>query len=91
MRKGIKIYHEEKNQYPATLNELRNYLGFDKIYVDLTSERRSNIPEYQELNGKGGYYYDKNTGEIRLNLTKPVMEYLPRYKGGFKDEIPSSW
>jgi len=43
------------------------------------------------LNGKGGFYYDPNTGELRLNLTEPVKHYVPGYKGRYADEIPSSW
>jgi len=59
--------------------------------VDLNSEKKSNIPEYRQLNDKGGYYYDPNTGEVKLNLTRPVHEYLNRYSGKFKDQVPSSW
>ena len=61
------------------------------MYVDLTSEKQSDILEYRKLNDKGGYYYDPNTGEVRLNLTRPVQEYLKWYSGGYKDQVPSSW
>ena len=98
LRTTIRIFAEESGRYPDSLGELRwfceNVGGKDSwfnMYVDLTSQEQSEIPEYRQLNDKGGYYYDPNTGEVRLNLTRPVKEYLPRYRGRYKDQIPSSW
>ena len=91
MRTAIEIYHKENDQYPASINEIRPYIASDKMYVDLTSDKQIDIPEYRKLNDKGGYYYDPNTGEIRFNLTRPVQEYLKWYSGEYKDQIPSSW
>jgi len=91
MRTAIEIYYKENNQFPASIMDIRPYIASDKMYVDLTSEKQSEVPEYRQLNDKGGYYYDPNKGEVRLNLTRPVKEYLKRYNSRYKDQIPSSW
>ena len=93
-RRGIMTFYEVNGRYPKSFDEYRKWSrgGFwDKMYVDLTSDKQSDVPEYRQLNDKGGYYYDPNTGEIRLNLTRPVQEYLKWYRGRYKDQIPSSW
>lgn len=93
-RRGINAFYGLKGRYPESINEFRQWSrggAWDKMIVDLTSDKQSKIPEYHELNDKGGYYYDPNTGEIRLNLTRPVREYLKFYSGSNKDQIPSSW
>jgi len=98
LRTCVHIFATENGRYPGSLDELRRFVkdvgGKDSwfyMYVDLTSPEQSEVPEYRQFNDKGGYYYDPNTGEVRLNLTRPVKEYLPRYRGRFKDQIPSSW
>jgi len=98
IRNGIQVYYKLNGRYPDSLSEFRQWVKGDKIdtawskmYVDLTSEKQSDIPEYREMNDKGGYYYDPNTGEIRLNLTRPVKEYLKWYEGKLRDQVPSSW
>lgn len=93
-RSGIKTFYEMNGRYPESINEFRQWSrggAWDKMIVDLTSDKQSVVPEYRKLNDKGGYYYDPNTGEIRLNLTRPVQEYLKFYSGRYKDQIPSSW
>jgi len=95
LRTSIQVFYNYNGLYPDSLDEFRQWQHagdiWQKMYVDLTSEKQSDIPEYRELNDKGGYYYDPNSGEIRLNLTRPVKEYLKWYVGRFKDEVPSSW
>ncbi len=97
VRRDIKFFFENNGKYPDSLDEFRRHvqkhgiLIWEKMYVDLKLEKQSAVPEFRELNDKGGYYYNPNSGEIRLNLTRSVKEYLPRYRGRFKDEVPSSW
>ena len=93
-RRGITTFYEVNGRYPKSFDEFRQWGRggvWDNMIMDLTSDKQSEVPEYRQLNDKGGYYYDPNTGEIRLNLTKPVKEYLKRYNGRYKDQIPSSW
>ena len=93
-RKGIKLFYEKNGRYPDSIDEYQQW-GRDgvrkKMILDLTSEKQSEVPEYRQLNDKGGYYYDPNTGEVRLNLTRPVKEYLKWYSGRYKGQVPSSW
>jgi hypothetical protein len=93
-RKSIQVFFENNGRYPDSFNEFRIWSKggeWNKMIVDFTSDIQSDVPEYRQLNDKGGYYYDPNTGEIRLNLTRPVKEYLKWYKGRYRDQIPSSW
>ena len=93
-RSGIMAFYEVNGRYPKSFDEFRQWSKgglWDKMFVDLTSDKQSYVPEYRQLNDKGGYYYDPNTGEVRLNLTRPVKEYLKWYSGEYKDQIPSSW
>ena len=98
LRASIFLFSEENGRYPDSLSELEKFCkdsggreSWFKMYVDLSSDKRSEIPEYRELNDKGGYYYDSEKGEVRINLTRPVKKYLPRYQGRYEDTIPSSW
>ncbi len=97
-RKSIQAFLEHNGRYPDSLDEFRRYvrnkrgyLRAPDMYVDLNSEKQSDVPEYRQLNDKGGYYYDPNTGEVRLNLTRPIKDYFKWYRGRFKDQVPSSW
>lgn len=97
LRSSIQVFYRSNGRYPHSLEEFRQWAGAEhgsfwkNMYVDLKSTKQSDVPEYRELNNKAGYYYDPNNGETRLNLTRPVTEYLPRYRGRFKDAVPSSW
>ena len=93
-RSGIKAFYEKNGRYPNSFDEFRQWTGssvWDKMIVDLTSDKQSDVPEYRQLNDKGGYYYDPKTGEVRLNLTRPVHEYIKWYSSRFKDQVPSTW
>lgn len=94
MRTSIAAFSEMNGRYPHSLQELWDWYGSaapDVVPVGFKVEKRENVAEYRQLNGKGGFYYDPNTGEVRLNLTEPVKNYFPGYKGKYADEIPSSW
>ena len=98
LRASILLFSRENGRYPDSLSELAQFCkdfggneSWFKMYVDLSSDKRSEIQEYRKLNDTGGYYYNPENGEVRLNLTRPVNEYLPHYQGGFKDQVPSSW
>lgn len=91
IRKTIEAYKEEFGNYPDSIDDVRKYASEDVIFFDFKDEPQSDIPEHGELNGKGGYYYNKETGEVRLNLTNPVKEYFKFYIGPRANEIPSEW
>ncbi|MCL5281613.1 MAG: hypothetical protein M1376_17075 [Planctomycetes bacterium] len=97
VRRAIAIQHEESGRYPTSFAELRDSLSrgspenWGRMHVDLTTSRRMRVPEYRQLNDKGGYYYDPNNGDIKLNLTRPVREYFLWYTGKYADQVPSDW
>ena len=90
------------DQYPHTLKEIRGWHGsqgesgrsilddVNKVYKSLFSKKQTE-EEYRIINDNGGYFYDPNTGEIRLNLNRPVKEYIQGYTGKYRDDIPSRW
>ena len=62
------------------------------LHKECITSASGNSMEYIELNGHGGFYYNFNTGEVKLNVIKPLKEYLWLYflaKNG--NEIPSDW
>lgn len=96
LRRGIRFFHEQNGAHPDSLSGFRRALvsnsdGLFPLPIDLTGRPQATVPEHRELNDCGGYFYDPNTGEIRLNLTRPVKEYLHFYDGRFAEEIPSTW
>ncbi len=94
MRQSIAAFSEITGRYPHSLQEFWDLYGSaspDVVRVGFKVEKRENVAEYRQLNGEGGFYYDPNTGELKLNLTEPVKNYVPGYKGRYADEIPSSW
>ena len=62
-RSGIETFYNMNGRYPKSFDEFRQLAGgsvWDKMYVDLTSEKQNDVPEYRTLNDKGGYYYNPN-------------------------------
>jgi hypothetical protein len=95
------LFKRVNNRYPSSLSELErfavdnyqpvNRLTFSANYVDLISDPNGNRRVHTELNGTGGWYFEPNTGELRLNLTKPVKYYLKSYPGAEMNDIPVTW
>jgi len=97
-QKQIAGFREGRGRYPYSLSELRQYAednpnaGFTAmIFEEEISSVGGNSLEYEVLNGKGGWFYNKVTGEVRINLTMKVKKYLWFYFGDYKDEIPAEW
>ena len=97
LRDRINDYYKINGYYPDSINELILFFkmdyNFNIMYLDiLSSEKQTIVAEYRELNDSGGYFYDPNTGEVKLNLSRPVKEYLPfYYVGRLRNSIPSNW
>ena len=97
-RTWIQEFNTAQNKYPNSVKELRNYIKseqgeipFEKVFIDFKGDKQNLIPEFDELNNKGGYYYDNKTGDLKINYTKPIKCYLKFYFGKYRDEIPSEW
>ncbi len=98
LRSFIQQFREEKNRFPKSLEEVRNYASSEKnntslrqLYIDFNREKQTSITEHNVLNGEGGYYYSKETGEVKVNLTKPIKYYIKLYLGSGRSKIPSEW
>jgi hypothetical protein len=97
LRRSVKEFADLNGHQPKSLDELRRFYKdhgshfWERMYVDLTSGKQEEVPEYRELNDKGGYFYEPTTGEVRLNLTRPVREYLRLYRGSCEEQTPSHW
>lgn len=85
-------------EYPDSLLELRKFgeqnpdAGIrKKQFREYISRKEGCSTECSSLNNKGGWYYDKNSGQIRVNLTTPVNRYLRLYFGKERNEIPADW
>ena len=66
-------------------------LFIPNISKETISCAKGNSNEYNILNGKGGFYYNNKTGEVRINLTQPLSDYFLIYIGGKGEEIPADW
>jgi hypothetical protein len=98
-RACIHQFKEQNGRFPKSISELKEfyrkrYPGHGdraEYFKEFISCEGNNAKEFDSLNGQGGYYYDPNTGEVRVNLTKPVKHYLRFYFGAARNEIPANW
>ena len=97
-RQHIKSFHETNSRYPDSLLELSEYVrgkGARSERLDLKehiSTPTGCLEEHPVLDGTGGWYYDKETGTIKVNLTERLKVYFNRYFVLSKrNQIPSEW
>ena len=98
IRAGIKEFKEEVGRYPNSLAEMSKYgeehpeTSLKKtLGAEFISDTKGNTQEHPALDGKGGWHYNKETGEVKVNLTEPLKHYLQSYFGPDRNEIPSHW
>jgi hypothetical protein len=97
-RGGVIVFKERNGRFPDSLEELIDYGGKNpeaNIYPgpvqELISNEKGNKSESRVLDGSGGIYYNNVTGEVRINLTKPLKDYLKYYFSHNRNEVPSEW
>jgi hypothetical protein len=97
-RNDLKKYYDQKSSYPETLTELTQFgknnpnSGIkSKLPKEYISQKKGCTLEHDSLNGKGGWFYDNATGDIRVNVTVPVKNYFKLYFGEERNQIPSEW
>ena len=96
IRSALKDYHQSNHRYPNSLAELRSYVQknpekgimLTDLKEHITTEE-GNGREGVALDGTGGWYYDKGTGNVKLNITKPVKYYLGPTLNA--EDIPAEW
>jgi len=101
-RDAIKDFNVNMGRYPNSLVELEKYiqkkpefsenfkLCNDK-FIENISDKNGNSKEYNTLNGLGGFYYNSKTGELKVNLIKPIKKYYRFYFRTHRNEIPAEW
>jgi len=97
-RMNISQFRQTKARNPHSLGEINQYAqehpdsGLRKIaFGEYLTNTNGNKKEYTSLNGQGGMFYNAETGEVKVNLTKPVKYYLRLYFGEKRNEIPADW
>ena len=85
-------------RFPSSLLELRAYVNglpdqglVTRPVGEFISRREGDYSDHRELDSTGGMYYNPATGEIRVNLAKPVKCYLRTYFGERRNEVPADW
>ena len=99
IRGMITSYSEDNNKYPNSLIELKKFWiekksngnEIDVWFFEIFTHSEGIFTESAMLDGQGGLYYKKETGEVRWNVTKPVKYYWKFYFGKGRNEIPSDW
>lgn len=98
LKDQLQYYKKINHGYPESLGDLKKYTQQDpnfpqrdRFIAERISDPNGNTSEYKVLNGKGGWYYNGTTGEIRVNLTQPIKQYIGSYLGKVGNEIPSDW
>jgi len=97
-RNNIRLFAEDTGRFPKSLHELNEYVQKrrDKMHhirppMDSISDDGPNYSEHNVLDGAGGLYYNPETGELKVNLTKPLKSYWRLYFGKRRNEIPAEW
>jgi hypothetical protein len=96
-RKSIRIFAEQNGRFPHSLYELNDYAKKSPQEIPWRfppSEfisGKSNSREHSFLDGTGGLYYNPKTGELKLNLTRPLNSYWKLYLGEERNEVPAEW
>lgn len=97
-RRSIRLFAEQNGRFPDSLDELNEYgkKFSDKIdwYFpsrESISGKPSNSREHSVLDGTGGLYYNSKTGELKLNLTRPLKSYWRFCLGEKRDKVPADW
>jgi hypothetical protein len=96
-RYSISLFKEQVGRFPESLEELDEYGKKHPHEIDWrwpygeTISRRRRTEGHAQLDGSGGFFYDPESGDIRVNLTKPLHHYWRRYSGKRRDEIPADW
>jgi len=102
----VRLFKEDVGRFPKSLQELYEY-GKEKIRKGETesgfwrfpfeesishywkTEKRSR--EHAVLDGSGGFFYNHENRDIRVNLKKPLRHYWRCYSGRKTNEIPADW
>lgn len=89
MRSSIVNYKKDNLRLPQFLDQIPNWEpGFYKEYIS-TKNGESSIGNI--LDGSGGWYYNPENGNIKVNIIETVNKYIPNCKGFCAKQKPSDW
>ena len=97
-RERIRLFNERNGRFPDSLHEAyedsaRNHRE-RREWPGPSNESifwKPNGTESSVLDGTGGLYYNPKTGELKINLTKPLKSYWWFYFGERRNQIPADW
>ena len=96
-RKSLQFFAEKNGKFPDSLHEFNEY---GKKFPDRIEwhfppgesiSGKTDFREHSVLDGTGGLYYDPKTGELKLNLTRPLKSYWRFYLGEERNHVPADW
>ena len=94
-RTNIRLFAEQNGKFPDSLHELNEYKKqfpvTPKEFIAEFIAGKSDPSEHSVLDGKGGLYYNSKTGELKLNLLRPLKSYWRFYLGEKRNEVPADW
>jgi hypothetical protein len=96
-RRSIQLFAEQNGRFPDSLGELNEYGKKSPKQIQWyfpakeSIAGKANSREHAVLDGTGGLYYDRKTGELKLNLTKPLKSYWRFYVGKSRNDVPANW
>jgi len=94
IRYRVHEYKKIHGIYPKSIKALEDDkdVGISKAFIkEYISKSMYCENIFNVLNGNGGWYYNPDTGELKINLTNPVRHYLWFYFGEKRNEIPADW
>ena len=90
-RTNIRLFAEQNGRFPDSLHELNEYKKQFPVTPKEFIAGKSDPSEHSVLDGKGGLYYNSKTGELKLNLMRPLKSYWRFYLGEKRNEVPADW
>lgn len=98
-KKMVWSFHRRLERYPQSFAEIIEFskehpeeIMMDVPVKEFITDPNGNSTMHSNLNDKGGWYYNPNTGEIRVNITQPVSNYFKWYHFvPYKNTIPAEW
>jgi len=96
LREKIAYYREEVGGFPSSLAQMEEYFAGHpgrqwRPSREHISSWDGNGRESASLDGSGGWYYSSETGEVRVNLNKPLKDCFEHYHRLDRWDRPCDW
>ncbi|MCK4998775.1 MAG: hypothetical protein KAS23_04540 [Anaerohalosphaera sp.] len=100
VRYDISLFYEKYGRYPDSFSEIKQVSiniddtekGFsERQYKEYISCEEGETAEVNKLDNSGGWFYNPENGEVKINLTESLHTYFPNYYYFNRNQIPSEW